>query len=275
MIDVIIPAYNCEKTLDRTLSSFVCQTDKDFKIYLIDDCSTQDIKTIVDRYNNLLDITYIRNEHNVGCGMSRQVGIDNSHSNYFMFCDSDDIVMPYTIAFFNDAIKTNDYEIFRGSHYTDEFKDGRRRLREFSFDIVRCHGVLYNREVFKKYNVKNQPQYTCWSDDSYINGILNELCNVTAIDFPVYYWTQDNLESLTHSNLEVDKMYKKCLNNLRCAVDVYEHVKKYRNRFRYLGETIKYQGNVFNIEKCKDEEVIELYNKLIELYNNQNMDIKL
>ena len=71
MIDVIIPAYNCEKTLARTLSSLVAQTDSDFHTIVVDDCSTQDIKSIVNDFSKQLNITYIRNEANMGCGMSR------------------------------------------------------------------------------------------------------------------------------------------------------------------------------------------------------------
>ena len=38
MIDVIIPAYNCTATLDRTLGSLVAQFNKNFKVTIVDDC---------------------------------------------------------------------------------------------------------------------------------------------------------------------------------------------------------------------------------------------
>ena len=72
MIDVIIPAYNCTKTLDRTMGSLVAQFNKNFKVIVVDDCSTEDIKSIVEQYAHLLDIKYVRNEKNMKCGMSRQ-----------------------------------------------------------------------------------------------------------------------------------------------------------------------------------------------------------
>ena len=64
MINVIIPAYNCSKTLGRTLASLVAQTDQNFEVIIIDDCSTENIKNIIDDYNNKLKIIYIRNENN-------------------------------------------------------------------------------------------------------------------------------------------------------------------------------------------------------------------
>ena len=48
MINVIIPAYNCRATLGRTLSSLVAQTDTNFEVIVVYDCSTEDLKSIVD-----------------------------------------------------------------------------------------------------------------------------------------------------------------------------------------------------------------------------------
>ena len=92
MINVIIPAYNCSKTLGRTLASLVAQTDQNFEVIIVDDCSTENIKNIIDDYNNKLKIIYISNEKNIGCGMSRQVGIDNATQKFITFLDSDDYV---------------------------------------------------------------------------------------------------------------------------------------------------------------------------------------
>ena len=118
MIDVIIPAYNCSATLGRTLASLVAQTDSNFNIIIVDDCSTEDIKSIIDNYINTLSITYVRNQENLGCGMSRQIGIDNSINDFFCFLDSDDMFMPYTIETFNAIIRSNpDTEMIHSYFY--------------------------------------------------------------------------------------------------------------------------------------------------------------
>ena len=106
MINVIIPAYNCSKTIGKTLSSLVAQTDSNFEVIVIDDSSTEDIKSIIDSYSDKLNIIYIRNEKNLGCGMTRQVGIDNATQKFITFLDSDDMFMPYTVETFNSIITT-------------------------------------------------------------------------------------------------------------------------------------------------------------------------
>jgi glycosyltransferase involved in cell wall biosynthesis len=47
---IIIPAYNCSKTLGRTLDSLVQQTNKEFSVVIIDDCSTENILDIINSY---------------------------------------------------------------------------------------------------------------------------------------------------------------------------------------------------------------------------------
>ena len=107
MIGVIIPAYNCRETLDRTLSSLGAQTDKNFKVYLVDDCSKEPLEDIVEKFKGTINIKYIKKEKNEGCGMARQTGIDACEEEYFTFLDSDDVLMPYTIALFNSYSSRN------------------------------------------------------------------------------------------------------------------------------------------------------------------------
>lgn len=70
-MEIIIPAYNCMDTIKKALDSLVEQTNKNFTVLVIDDCSTQPIVSIIGLYKEKLNIRYIRNSCNVGCGMSR------------------------------------------------------------------------------------------------------------------------------------------------------------------------------------------------------------
>jgi glycosyltransferase involved in cell wall biosynthesis len=61
---VIIPAYNCSHVLPRALNSLVKQSDKDFSVVLVDDCSTEDLSIIVNQYKDKLNITHIYTSEN-------------------------------------------------------------------------------------------------------------------------------------------------------------------------------------------------------------------
>ena len=172
MIDVIIPAYNCTATLDRTLGSLVAQFNKNFKVTIVDDCSTEDIKSIIDKYTHLLNIKYVRNEKNMKCGMSRQVGIDNSESEYFTFLDSDDTFMPYTISVFYENIERYpEIDVFNSYFYSTDKND---KISLIKHGITWCHGRLYKRSFINKYGIRNNPKIK-WGDDSYFNSMCDTL----------------------------------------------------------------------------------------------------
>lgn len=198
MIDVIIPAYNCTATLDRTLGSLVAQFNKNFKVTIVDDCSTEDIKSIIDKYTHLLNIKYIRNEKNMRCGMSRQVGIDNSESEYFTFLDSDDTFMPYTISVFYENIERYpEIDVFNSYFYSTDKND---KISLIKHGITWCHGRLYKRSFINKYGIRNNPKIK-WGDDSYFNSMCDTLNTkgFMTIPIPMMVWLNNN-NSATRSS---------------------------------------------------------------------------
>ena len=64
-IAIVIPAYKIAY-LEETIESFAKQTCKDFVLYIFDDCSPYDIKSIADKYKESLNIHYYRFEENLG-----------------------------------------------------------------------------------------------------------------------------------------------------------------------------------------------------------------
>jgi len=66
MIDVIIPAYNSQDTIIRTLSSIAMQLNKDeLKVTIVND-GGKDYKDIVDTFKKVLDVQEIGYEVNRG-----------------------------------------------------------------------------------------------------------------------------------------------------------------------------------------------------------------
>ena len=89
-ISVIIPTYNREKLISRSIQSILNQTYKNFEIIVIDDGSTDNTSIVI---NNIKDerIKYIKLESNKGASYARNVGIERATGDYITFQDSDDI----------------------------------------------------------------------------------------------------------------------------------------------------------------------------------------
>tara|TARA_B100001057_G_scaffold447195_1_gene486482 strand:- start:1141 stop:1896 length:756 start_codon:yes stop_codon:yes gene_type:complete len=89
-IDIIIPNYNKGDYLRECLDSVLNQTYKNWKVYLVDDCSNDTSKDILKEYNQEEKINIIFLNENFGPSYCRNLGIKNSKSEHIAFLDSDD-----------------------------------------------------------------------------------------------------------------------------------------------------------------------------------------
>lgn len=259
MVNVIIPAYNCRTTLGRTLASLVAQTDNDFEVIIVDDCSTEDIKTIIDDYNNKLKIIYIKNEKNLGCGMSRQVGIDNATQKFITFLDSDDMFMPYTIETFNSIIEANpETEYLHSCFYEQVVIEGNPVLFLRKDNYTACHGKLYNLELIKKFNIRNSPEVR-WADDSFFNSMCSELLTMNVISVPTMLWCNNKNSVLRKENPERDALIKEDF--LNAMIKSAEFVLEKKGRIDHLENTLKMITKKYtSLTKNEEDKVNKLLN---------------
>lgn len=95
MITFIIPVYNAQATLKRTLESVLGQTKEDYEILVVNDGSTDGTEELCQRYLSQYPdkITYLYQE-NRGLGGARNRGLLHARGEYVSFLDSDDYLMP-------------------------------------------------------------------------------------------------------------------------------------------------------------------------------------
>lgn len=277
MVEVIIPAYNCTKTLRRTLFSLTSQINTNFKVLVVDDYSTENIKSIVDEFENLLDMRYIRNEKNLGCGMTRQTGIDNAIGDYITFLDSDDVFMPYTIEVFNQMIKSNpEKNLYHSYFYEQDIINGSPVLITHKEGYTWCHGKLYKLDFIKKYNIRNSPEVK-YADDSFFNSMCSEMENYSIIKLPMMVWV-NNIESITRKK---DSAYtkEKMVDFILAMTLSIEFSSKYKkvSEIEHLPETFKYiKYNLKNYYPAllpeEKDKVDEKLNNLIKLLRSHDYD---
>ena len=95
-IDVLITTFNSEKYIKETINSVLNQTYKNYKIIIVDDCSTDktfDIcKKYAKKYKNKIKL-YKLKKNSSSAAIPRNFGIKKCKSEYIAFLDSDDIWM--------------------------------------------------------------------------------------------------------------------------------------------------------------------------------------
>ena len=91
-VSIIIPVYNAEKTLKKTMDSVFNQTDPEFEIILVDDGSSDSSGTLCDGYSKSDSRVKVKHIENSGVSRARNEGIKVASGNYIMFLDADDVI---------------------------------------------------------------------------------------------------------------------------------------------------------------------------------------
>lgn len=91
-LSLIIPTYNSEKSIKRTLDAVIAQTlFENIEVIVVDDGSTDCTVNILSAYTCIYsNIIIVRNAHK-GVSASRNKGIAYSTADFIGFCDADDI----------------------------------------------------------------------------------------------------------------------------------------------------------------------------------------
>ena len=92
-VSVIVPCYQCANTIARVVTSIAEQTLLPAEIILVDDCSSDDTLSILEKIQSMYPSGWIKvvslpNNH--GAGMARNAGWEVATQRFIAFLDSDD-----------------------------------------------------------------------------------------------------------------------------------------------------------------------------------------
>lgn len=98
MVTVIIPCYNCEKSIDRAMQSVFAQLWQNIEIILIDNKSTDNTLKILRKYQEANPSQVkVYKEHKPGAPAVRNHGLYKAKGDYIQFLDADDELLPEKI----------------------------------------------------------------------------------------------------------------------------------------------------------------------------------
>ena len=108
-VSIIMPVFNAEETLQKTIQSIKAQTFDDFEVLMIDDFSTDGSLAIEERVaSEDSRFRLIKRTENGGVAASRNTGLDNAKGEYIRFVDADDTIpIESTEGMINVAEKMN------------------------------------------------------------------------------------------------------------------------------------------------------------------------
>lgn len=166
-ISVIIPVYNAEKVIERTIESIVNQNYSNYEVILVDDGSNDNsyeiIKKISKKYKNIFAYT----KKNEGPGMTRLFGLKKATGELLYFLDSDDwITSNDSLYYINDIFTKNPEIDFLIYDREDLIRNNSSRLIAFENITPGLHEITDINEmiraglgakIFKKSIMDNVP----------------------------------------------------------------------------------------------------------------------
>ncbi|MBT8114627.1 MAG: glycosyltransferase family 2 protein [Arenicella sp.] len=96
LVSVIVPTYNAELYVEKTINSVLAQTYQNLELIIVDDSSTDQTTVIIERYVDMDNRTKLitLNENTGGPAGPRNAGIEIARGEYLAFIDDDDLWHP-------------------------------------------------------------------------------------------------------------------------------------------------------------------------------------
>ena len=211
--DIIMPVYNCEKYIKKAIESVKKQTNKNWRLIIIDDLSTDN--TIKEINNSIKDIKekvlLLKSDKHNGVAKTRNIGIEKSTNRYIAFLDADDQWKEDKLEKQIDFMKKNKYS-FTYTQYTYLKDEKEKKVKTFPNSlnykqalkntyILTSTVMIDTAQITKEYiympNVESEDTATWWNilKKGYIAKGLKE--NLT-----IYRITKKGLSSNKFKNLK-------------------------------------------------------------------------
>ena len=90
LVSVVIPAYNCERTIAAAISSALWQTVEDLEVVVVDDGSTDSTAAIAGAFTGRVRVLQ---QPNAGVAAARNAAVNAAAGRFVAFCDADDVLL--------------------------------------------------------------------------------------------------------------------------------------------------------------------------------------
>lgn len=243
LISVIVPVYNVDIYLEKSLLSLLNQTYKNLQIILIDDGSTDDSARICDHYKRIdkrIEVFHLKNQ---GVSNARNLGLDYAKGKYIYFFDSDDTLEPEALRVLYDELQNNDIDLVECSYfkvYSNQKKavihpEIKIKSKEAIRDLLLWRGCLTSFCWDKLYikdkigTLRFDTSLKIGEDDLFVFEYLLKCDNVIVIERPLYNY-------LIRENSAIGSVYTSGkIDSVRAAAKIHK-ICKNRNLMVYESE---------------------------------------
>ena len=125
---IIIPVYNCERTLEDCVNGLLNQTFDDYEIVLMDDGSKDNSFKICEEIAAKNSKVKVFHQENQGSGPARNNALQKACGDYVVFCDADDFYEQNSLEIFNEAIEKYNADLYVTAYNEFEYRNGEKSI---------------------------------------------------------------------------------------------------------------------------------------------------
>ncbi len=202
-VSLIIPAYNAQDYIVRSIDSALASDFSDLEIIIVNDGSTDGTQKIIDWYDkNYTNVVSVEKE-NGGVADARNAGIQAAKGKYIAFMDNDDLIRPNMISKLYYSAEKNHCDIAIAPLYriTDKGYSVHCDLpfaEDVPVDTDRYLDIMYTpgyyncaiwNKLYKASIVKEHPLGKLkYEDVSWTPCIISYAENICFLKSPLYEW---------------------------------------------------------------------------------------
>lgn len=174
LVSVIMPSYNVEKYIFKSINSVLHQTYTNLELIIVDDCSVDGTLDIIKSFNDKRIKLFV-NETNQGAALTRNRALREAKGKYIAFLDADDmwdwVKLEKQIQYMKDngyAFTYTDYRIIRNEEFnnwivTGPNKVNYKKLLRYCYFFTST--VVYDNDVVGIVQIKDLKKnndYAMW-----------------------------------------------------------------------------------------------------------------
>ena len=180
LVSVIVPIYNAEKFIKRTVGFITAQTYSNIEIILVNDGSTDSTGRILKELAESDSRIKIINQENRGQVGARNTGISACNGNYVTFIDHDDVVSRDFVKILYYAMKTSNADIVQCEYQTIK----EREINHWSV----LHDKLFSRELIGEQRFDEDVYIN--EDRLFLSKLAGKISKIAYISVALYGYVE-------------------------------------------------------------------------------------
>ena len=253
---IIIPSYNVEEYIEKTLSSVYEQSYKNFEVVIVDDGSTDNTINIIKKFN--YDNLKLFEQDHLGVSAARNRALKEASGEYIVFLDSDDWLDDWILDDLNEKINSNDKDtVYIGMFNTYKEEDEERNCVSEVLDREMINGKTQGEVL--EYLYRKRLIYTVWrfvisrkmivdnelfflenyihEDEEWVPRMLAKAKNFMLIEKPFY-----NYRIRKRSIMSTNNEYRQ-----KCLIDISRRLLDFAEKEENEDIKLLYKRNAYRI----------------------------